>query len=692
MFNEPKNSPFVSNIQRGEIRNKMIEKNRAQERMNNKANSGNKPVYAANMQKPIVDLQVYPMEQQKPKRRFNSVDPAPFRPVQLQPPYYYPPQWENNYLVPNQVPIVKNYNIEVHGPMTDHAKVSAIYEDILPKKYFQNTSNTLGERLNLYQFARSIFLKQGDGEDIKLHGGGSDSLLRQLKFIELNPYNTNQLSDNPYKGLPDNMLIYRSCYPIRYNKIGNNTTCAKNSVGMNIRIYGLTVGEYSVNNNKKGSHYDYDIWREIMYYEYVREEIIKKKISPNFITMYAYFINRNCNIDFKKLAQLKNKPSNNDFAYNIKAQKGGYIHPNDFNKLGYMVNKPPPIAYYDLNKNANKLKINNTDINSYSGHALVALTEAPTYNLFSWASKTYTVNGNVRTMINPGYHDPDIWKSVLFQIISALYVMQIKNIAFTNFSVADFVYIKDTNVKDNITNFWKYIINGIEYFVPNFGYLVLIDSNFKDIDKSGYTLSAYQQINPKKSPFNYKVNIGIFGNVNNSDIQKMTFDNFKETINPSIYSKSFTDAGGIKPPEEILQLLNQMYNEASSDNTYDIGRYIAKYMDFFFHNRIGTHLRKDEVKNILNDRAFDIHNGMLLVHEYMANTYKFVLAIGSDPTSNTVEIFTRDNNKKPQMIPSIPRTSLYMYSPSMPISQDYVSAKYKLNEENLLETYVIDNN
>jgi hypothetical protein len=222
----------------------------------------------------------------------------PFAPPQYQQPQYY---------MTNQPPIIKNYTIDVTGPVTNHGKLNMIFEDVLPSTQFSNTSNTIGERLNIYQFIRSVFVKSHDGENIKLEGDGDNSLLSYLKFMELNPYNTNQFSNNPYKGLPDDMLIYRSCYPIRFDKSSLSINCAKSSLGMNIRIYRLTYGEYNVKQNETKNYYDYNVWRELAYYEFIREQIIKQNVCPNFPVMFAYFICENCNIDFNKIANIKGK-------------------------------------------------------------------------------------------------------------------------------------------------------------------------------------------------------------------------------------------------------------------------------------------------------------------------------------------------------------------------------------------------
>jgi len=50
---------------------------------------------------------------------------------------------------------------------------------------------------------------------------------------------------------------------------------------------------------------DANVWRELVYYEYVREQILKKYKCPNFIMLYAYYTANNVNIDFEKI-KLKN--------------------------------------------------------------------------------------------------------------------------------------------------------------------------------------------------------------------------------------------------------------------------------------------------------------------------------------------------------------------------------------------------
>jgi antirestriction protein len=547
---------------------------------------------------------------------------------------FYPPQYSSvpggpnghqpiHYGAPPDMPLVKNYTINVSGPTADHSKVSAIYEDVLPINQFSNTSNTIGERINIYNFVRSVFIKEGDGEDIDIQGSGRNSLLSYLKFIELNPYNPNQVSMNPYKGLPNNMIIYRSCYPIRLHQSSNSVQCAKNSVGMNIRIYNLTMDEYNVKNNNEFSYHNFDSWREIRYYEYIREHIIKQKVSPNFVTMYGYYVCEKCDIDFDKIANIKgnkiekqdkyikeyeeNKkivnmeenvintlntinPSNNnlkpiDVNFNNKQIGGNAIEAlqvRDLMKQNPDLKTPPFITY----------KINGK---STSGKGIVALTESPNYNLYSWASRTYESEGNVKRMINTGYHKSEVWQSILFQLMAALYVMQIHCVQFTKFSIMDNVYIKDISTHGNITRYWKYLINGVEYYIPNHGYLLMIDSNYKDMEQGNFTLGKSDN---KKC---YKIYGNLFRDDDkdcpeNSVIKKMVFSAFKNVFNSNTFSKAFTNMGGTPPPEEINSLLDKIYQDASTTDNIDISRFIYKYMGKFLNNRVGTLLKENEKK------------------------------------------------------------------------------------------------
>ena len=102
------------------------------------------------------------------------------------------------------------------------------------------------------------------------------------------------------------------------------------------------------------------------------------------------------------------------------------------------------------------------NLNSYTGSVLTVMTESPTYNMYNWASKLYQIEGNIKRMVNTGFHTDVVWISLIFQLMVALYVMQINNLYINDFSIRNNVFIKDLPTEVNITNYWKYIINNLD--------------------------------------------------------------------------------------------------------------------------------------------------------------------------------------------------------------------------------------
>ena len=127
--------------------------------------------------------------------------------------------------------------------------------------------------------------------------GGKNSLLSYIKLLELNPYNQRKYGKNPYANLPDNMILYRAAYPIRYEN--DVVSTAKDSTALNVRIYELSKAALDAETiNAQFSKNYFDVWRELEYYEFVREEIIKRQLCPNFISMILYKKDTKSNINF----------------------------------------------------------------------------------------------------------------------------------------------------------------------------------------------------------------------------------------------------------------------------------------------------------------------------------------------------------------------------------------------------------
>jgi hypothetical protein len=690
-----------------------------------------------NSAQPIVDLQVYaptpaPMKKAVNPKNFIPINTSSYG-VQVAPNLQFPYVPMQNLPfsnVINPIPLIKNYNITIGGADGDHAQINAIYEDILPEKYLNNTFSTILERKNILQYIRSIFIKQYDGEDVQLGAKGENSLLRYIKFLDLNPYNPNMLSANPYKGLPDNMLLYRSCYPIRKNNISNTVQCAARSLGLNVRIYRLTNQEYLIKKQNDIDIVSFDVWRELAYYEYIREYIVKKGICPNFSIMYGYYISQNCDIDFNKVNMMKrnikcpmNNPRfvvrNNDGILDGSILPSPPPAPNMINtyrtpiNTGVNINNVVPMdriqtggstRKYALKQTGGNLGLNNIvcptnpnktiekNMDAYSGKGLVLLTEAPASNLVTWASKAYKVNGNVRQMLNTGFHSAQVWFSILFQIMAALCTLQFNNIGINEFSILDNVYIKELYAHENTKKFWIYNINGVEYFIPNYGFLVLIDSNFKDMVNQPRTskISGLKDIDE-----GYNMIRKVYGHIFKDDVvttNNVCINAFRNAFTPNIFSNAFINEGGSPPADEVMTLLSKINKDASSDQ---IEYYLITYMHMFMNNRVGSILKEDEIVNIQKENGAPFKRGQIIVHEFAHNTYKFVLYLGTN-SDNTIGILTSEDktsyyDRKSKIIAkSITSDQVYNYSVYEQITQNYTAGELTFSDNDLLEIYSIN--
>lgn len=753
---EQENNPYVTNAEKKAKTDAFFEKQKQVEKT--------KQQLGIVAPQPMVDFKFYaPPAPGKPA----GPNPKNFIPigtnsygVQVQPNLNFPYMPDCNLPygnVLNQVPIIKNYNITLDSLGGNHSQINAIYEDILPEKYYNNTFATVLERKNILQYIRSIFVKQYDGEDVALRGDRDNSLLKYIKFLDLNPYNPSLISDNPYRGLPDNMLIYKSCYPIRKNAMTNTVQCAARSIGLNVRIYSLTNKEYLLHKDKNSSVILYDTWRELAYYEYVREHIIKKGICPNFTIMYSYHISMNCDIDFEKVNNIKrgklgepqrthkfvvrnndgildgfsmnkpetslpgqpmvgagtNTPSIKKFVQppmpsqmlpQIPGQYTNYTTVASIGPMGPNLDSTMGLSRKTYNSCPTMIERNR---DAPSKKALLLLTEAPTYNLVTWASKVYKVNGNVRQMISTGYHDTNVWLSILFQIMAGLCTLQYHGMMLNEFTILDNVYIKEVASTDNSRKYWIYNIDGIDYYIPNYGYLVLIDSNFKDVTQvsSGsilHDIKTNQVLEDIEDEPLEKRNMKVYGKIFEDDISikngvRVKDDTilkdastlaFKNSFNQNVFSNVFVSSGGSRPSDEIIELLTQI----STNDYSDIEDCITVQMRMFMNNRIGTLLKESEVGNVIKGRLPTVRKGMMLVHEISYDTFMFVLCLGENadgtisvialenPNITSVDIVLSEYN--------LTKDVLFNYSAHDPITQNY-SPYANLSSSNVLEVYRI---
>lgn len=711
-------------------------------------------------------MKTMPPKQEPPPMLSFQYTPPP-------PPRMPPRQDVPNFGMQNQLQNIfggmNNYNNNLSitglgaGVGDNNVSIGNINEDYLPPV----SMTTLGERSTTYQTVRANIFNNQDGESISLEGG-RNSLQSFLKLAKINPYNSYKLSPNVYKGLPNDFLIYNSCYPIRYQM--GSTTCAPNATMANIRIYKLTEGSFLANRLDPESYFNYDEWREIAFYQYIREYIIKPKTCPHFPTIFGYFICENSNIEFDKIALFKKQEvakriepqyiSNNNNARQNGVQSGGaadnmvqtilnYIQAqnnkniqhggtagniltnlqsiNDGNinsvnrrilgneELEQLPGKlrqieQQPINTSQLNNGAKIVSSSDKlvkfitgsgttiEINpkAYLRKVLAVLTEAPTHNILSWASKIYVQKENVKEQINPGVHSEKEWMNILFQMMVGLYSMQIHGLIIKDFKLDTNVFIKDTPLRGPVTNYWKYKIDNVNFYIPNLGYLVLIDSNFRNVNDSMSTNIEPTMIANRTNVGNeithHKLNGKFLGNhckLTDEQIKNEVFEMFKSAFDVNQFGNDFIQYGGVKPPTEIITLMGNIHTDAMQDAQKDIKHYLINYMKYFMHNRIGGYLKENEITLIRKEDNSEFKKGQLVIYENGYDSYKIVMFLGIE--NNTATILTKNDpgDKDIIEVKNIAITSLFNYAKGEQIMQNFKPTDALLNEDEILETYVV---
>ena len=589
--------------------------------------------------------------------------------ISLDNPSMYPPPFvydHNDYPWPhsfplkkiNEIPLQQVYNINLGNPTQGHSVLNSIYEDVLPGDPFQYTMNSIYERQQLISYIRNSILKKQDGQKMTLQGG-DNSLMSYLRILEFNPYSV--ASGNPYADIPINFLIFNAAYPVRFN--GSSIDVAKNALGLNVRIYSLSVGAENYGPKTLNttnptirpiSWYDYDVWREIHYYEYVKEKILKQKISPNFITLLFYVKDTVSKIKYEELNTIIKKHKSTGLID---------LYLNNQKKINDIVDRTALQSLFG-GTGTDPMEL---DLSKYSGNSLIAVTEAPTNNILQWATPIYENNAAQKKMISTGHHTPEVWRSVLFQIVYACAVLQKHKINFRNFSLGNNIFIKDLFSDPHNIGHWLYKVDDFEFYVPNYGYLVLIDSRYVDIESSGYTINL-EAIQNNSQEFKIKSKLFAY---NGNDTGFNTFNaNLGGILNEL---ETNTD---INIPEEISTLIRKM----KPLNIGSIETCLSTWFPEFLHNRIGTLLTKSERDNINVNIMPKFKKGQLVVYQSRYEQYKWAIYKG-DAANKKKNIITKDGT-----VEEVFNHSLIYYPEDEPVFQN-AEINYKLNADSLIETY-----
>ena len=505
--------------------------------------------------------------------------------MQLQPPNYLPMNPYEYSQTMGRLPFVPpgfmGHNIIINKPTKNNiitsisniGNIGNIYEDLLPKNStIHDRYATISERLNIANYNSLIFKKHyytGDSSTIQDNIDKLDTIEQNetltylLGHIKINSIHTNKNDTGSIIAIGSvdhkNMIIFNVCHPIQYND--SQITCRQKTEGIenddgsiqsHLRIY-------RVNNDTKET-----IEKEYHYYNLIRN-LIKNKRFPNFVLSYGEFFS-SCKIDFDGMSSLVDYTS-----------------------------------------------IPTTPSTSLTGaYCLLMLTEGITRNIKLWATRTMKAKeiDDPKNLIVEiawtGYKPYDVWMSVLFQLIVAIYILHKEQIN-VNLDLEKNVFMKKINISQTGNKYWKYIINGAQYYVPNKEWLVMINSNdeFTNNILVPSTKTDMEIIN------NIKVLL--------SDITK-----FKDS---SI-------------PEKIKKLIDDINN----DSYITLESLFVKYFSKYLYEKIGHIISNtDEYMLLPNDQNFKI--GDIVLYEIYRNIFSISIIINIDTTTNynNIEINTNED-------------------------------------------------
>ena len=648
----------------------------------------------------------------------------------------------------NQPPVQKVYNINMTGPIGKVATLNRLYEDILPGKIGDTNAyscSTIFNRQQLNNFVRNSIVDSCDGEPISITG--KNSLLSYIKMLDYNPYSLRR--SDP---LPKDYIIYRAGYPIRYDEVKRKISIAKESLGMNVRIYlmsELDVKCTKINNsiNEDSS----DLWREVKYYKWVQHNILKSKVSPNFIAMYLYKIDVKTKINWKEVSLSNKRNSPNETQYkllkneqliNKKIKKSkpepimdsffpsktlNVLNPDKINNANIMTNyilnnsveimdnlreiKPSKSTHVkqQIIQHDNK-KI---DYSKSSDKLLLILTEAPTYNIIKWASSDYKQTGAINKMIRNGFHTIDVWKVIIFQLVYVFAIFEKNKLFIENIKLEKNIFIKDLNVDYTSMGSWIYKIKNIDYYIPNYGYILMFDSNYSDINTDIIdNKNKKYKINCESlyGPNNHK-NEDIIKNIHKQFIKIIDPDNIKELLklqnSPEIDTEIIELLSGLQDAIRNIEYLPVDTPTPSADTpttpttptapTTPTTQKIKSITDLFIiyfphliHNRIGTLLNKSEVELKISFNNKDIRSGNLIIYEERRVLYKWGIYIGENELNSTIEILIKkEGSNSHEHIHVFPGSGIYLFPKTEKIQFKVGLQNFKFDE--IYETYNIDN-
>ena len=662
-----------------------------------------------------------------------------------------------------QVPTITNNTIIYNDyPYQNMYRQQMIYEDILPDELLPKNILTISDRLQTCKYIKDNILdsyvkyshdRMYIGEVMsnminemnnKINEHKVNDMYSKLKSIRFNPYISNITNTNtPFNNMPQNFLIYQSCYPIK--KVNNLIECADKNHKLNVRLYKYPPNDYyqTFIKNKVNVFKQSHLGKEIEYYNFILNEIIKPKICPNFIILcgivddikdsdikfnqvnniikgksseiqikdpeltsitdmyykriielynqlysflnyiieefkrkgqeeYGNKLSEMLNESNKVIVNIKQYYQNANLEENIKipekarkmktdciyllrkliAPLYNYLRPsfNEWLKDYYNKDEQKDLLSSVLD-NVSNIKNDNTELNDdeikviYNNQVIIMLTEAPFCSLLQWNTREYQLINGVKRMTYTGMHNDKEIKNVLFQLLFTFHVIEKKGIYIPKFNLENNIFIKA--IKSDVSKLSSliYSIDNITFYVPNMGFLVVIDSKYNNNkDNIGDDITGLENnFNDIQCDYNNNNN----PDINRIELKKQMRNNMKQVIldltknyNSEIISMQSVLLTNIK--NDIERKIYETYDS----NNFMFRDIIMNHFKDYLNNRLGTALSTDEFKNLPTGELqplIDYKSGEIVLYQE-GNQYKFAQVVSEyNRMSPTIKVMKENN-------------------------------------------------
>ena len=207
-------------------------------------------------------------------------------------------------------------------------------------------------------------------------------------------------------------------------------------------------------------------------------------------------------------------------------------------------------------------------------------------------------------MTSSGFHTNKIWKCIIFQLVYIFAVLYEHNIYMEDITLDDNFYVKDITINPSTIGSWIYKIKHLEFYVPNFGYILMFDSKYNDPKKPNkeYKILSTIYNDPTQIGPNLDKETKLKNkNVNIARIKEKIKNKFRQIIDPNNFCHYAKISNVNLIDDEIILLLTNIKQFIDTTGNEIIDIFIkSPFFYYYLHNRIGTKLTKIENDNINN--------------------------------------------------------------------------------------------